>query len=99
MKNLLAASAIMLAFAAPAAAQMADTDASNIHRTRDQGSVADQTTADQMTYGANGGVDATTTQSIAPLADYGLRAGRDDSSPMREDTSDNYSRAVGGRAN
>lgn len=98
MKNLLAASALILAIAAPAAAQTMDTGmdagSSTIHRTRDQGATTNQT----QTL-SDGGIDTSTTQSIAPMADYGMRAGRDDSSPMREDTSDNNSRAVGGRSN
>lgn len=94
MKAFLTASALIVALAAPAAAQTSDVNTSGSFRHGDI--MADQGVPASDTVD---GVDTSTTQSIKPVIDNLNGVGRDDSSPMREDASDNGSRAVGGRAN
>lgn len=91
MKNLLAATAIILAIAAPAAAQSSSASSANPN-------ISDRPDLRDDMYG-EGTIDYGTTRSIGPVDRDIESSGVANSSPLSEDTADSANRAVGGRSN
>lgn len=97
MKTIFAASAILLAIAAPASAQLSGATSANPN-VSDRPSLwlNDQNPAP----GYDQGIDYGTTRSIgSDDSDAATYDSQGTSSPMQEDSSENGQRAVGGRAN